>query len=127
MYPALKEFKRFWKEFDRITVYREMEGDMDTPVSMLARFLPFERVILLESAEQNKTYSRFSFLAFSTPRKARPAGGRRLRGRRAALVPSRALGGCYAPVKDSPPEDSVTFTGATWAISTSSSWESAAS
>ena len=69
MYPPLKEFKRLWKEFDRITIYREMEGDMDTPVSMLAKFLSCERVILLESAEQDKTYSRFSFLATTCGRK----------------------------------------------------------
>ena len=64
MYPTLKQFTQLWKKFDRITVYKEMDGDMDTPVSMLARFLPLERVVLLESAKQNKTYGRFSFLAF---------------------------------------------------------------
>ena len=64
MYPSLKEFKEMSREFERVVVYKEMDGDMDTPVSLLAKFLPFERAILLESAKQNKTYSRFSFLAF---------------------------------------------------------------
>ncbi len=64
MYPSLKEFTQFSKEYGRITVYKEISGDMDTPVSMLSKLLPFERAILLESGKQNKTYSRFSFLAF---------------------------------------------------------------
>ena len=69
MYPSLKEFIQFSKEFDRVTVYKEVNGDMDTPVSMLSKLLPFERAILLESAKQNKTYSRFSFLAFDIAEK----------------------------------------------------------
>ncbi len=69
MYPSLNEFKKMCQEFQRITVYKEMDGDMDTPVSLLSKFLPFETVILLESANQNKTYSRFSFLAFEAAEK----------------------------------------------------------
>lgn len=64
MYPSLKQFRQFWKTCDRITVYKEISGDMDTPVSMLSRLLTFDKALLLESARQNKTYSRFSFLAF---------------------------------------------------------------
>jgi len=64
MYPSLKEFKEMSREYERVAVYKEMDGDMDTPVSLLSKLLPFERVVLLESAQQNKTYSRFSFLAF---------------------------------------------------------------
>ncbi len=69
MYPSLEEFKQLAHTFERIAVYKEMEGDMDTPVSLLSKFLPFERSILLESAKQNKTYSRFSFLAFEMTEK----------------------------------------------------------
>lgn len=64
MYPTLKEFGQLWKTCERITVYKEISGDMDTPVSMLSRLLTFDKALLLESAKQNKTYSRFSFLAF---------------------------------------------------------------
>lgn len=64
MYPSLKDFRSLWKEYERITVYKEMSGDMDTPVSMLSRLLSCDKALLLESAKQNKTYSRFSFLAF---------------------------------------------------------------
>ncbi len=69
MYPALNEFKQLSREFERIAVYKEVDGDMDTPVSLLRKFLPFEKAVLLESARQNKTYSRFSFLAFDVAEK----------------------------------------------------------
>jgi anthranilate synthase component 1 len=69
MYPSLAEFKELSRKFERIAVYKEMDGDMDTPVSLLSKFLPFGRSILLESAKQNKTYSRFSFLAFEIAEK----------------------------------------------------------
>ena len=69
MYPSFEEFKELAKEYERITVYKEMNGDMDTPVSLLSKFLRFDTAILLESAQQNKTYSRFSFLAFDIKEK----------------------------------------------------------
>ena len=50
-------------------MYKEMEGDMDTPVSLLGKFLAYDKAILLESANQNKTYSRFSFLSFDITQK----------------------------------------------------------
>ncbi len=64
MYPSLEEFKELSKTYNRITVYKETDGDMDTPVSILSRLLSLDRAILLESAKENKIYSRFSFLAF---------------------------------------------------------------
>ena len=69
MYPSFEEFKRLAKEYERITFYKEVNGDMDTPVSLLSKFLRFDTAILLESAQQNKTYSRFSFLAFDIKEK----------------------------------------------------------
>jgi anthranilate synthase component 1 len=69
MYPSFDEFKRLSKEYERITFYKEMNGDMDTPVSLLSKLLRFDTAILLESAHQNKTYSRFSFLAFDIKEK----------------------------------------------------------
>ncbi len=76
MYPSLSEFKRLSEDYERMTVYKEIDGDMDTPVSMLAKLLSFETAILLESAKQDKTYSRFSFLAFDVAEKlvVRPDG-----------------------------------------------------
>ncbi|WP_022670952.1 anthranilate synthase component I family protein [Hippea alviniae] len=51
--------------FDGIVVYEEIEGDLDTPVSILAKLLDEEKIFLLESAKEDKTYSRFSFIGFS--------------------------------------------------------------
>ncbi|MGD0229748.1 MAG: anthranilate synthase component I family protein [Syntrophorhabdales bacterium] len=110
MYPPLKEFKKLWKEFDRITAYKEMGGDMDTPVSMLAKFLSFERVILLESAEQDKTYSRFSFLAFTTGRKlVLKEDGLYEDGEH--VGPLSLLGGLLSPVRTAPHEGFGAFSG----------------
>ncbi len=64
MYPSFERFKELKKEFNRITLYKETDGDMDTPVSILLRLLSSGNAILLESAKENKVYSRFSFLAF---------------------------------------------------------------
>lgn len=58
------EFERLAENYDRITVYDEIDGDMDTPVSLLNRLICEDNLFLLESAKQNKTYSRFSFLSF---------------------------------------------------------------
>jgi len=32
MYPSFERFKELKKEFNRITLYKETDGDMDTPV-----------------------------------------------------------------------------------------------
>lgn len=84
MYPSLEQFKELSKRYNRITVYKEIDGDMDTPVSILSRLLSLDRVILLESAKESKVYSRFSFLAFDIREKVLVQedglynGGRRL-------------------------------------------------
>ncbi len=69
MYPSLEEFKELAKTYNRITVYKETDGDMDTPVSILSKFLTLDKAILLESAKESKVYSRYSFLAFGIKEK----------------------------------------------------------
>ncbi len=64
MNPGFDEFKLLADQYKRITVYKETNGDMDTPVSILSRLLSLDKAILLESAKESKIYSRFSFLAF---------------------------------------------------------------
>ncbi len=54
--------------FDSVVVYEEIEGDLDTPVSILSKLLRYESLFLLESAKEDKTYSRFSFLGFEPER-----------------------------------------------------------
>ncbi|SDC02762.1 anthranilate synthase component 1 [Desulfurella multipotens] len=65
MYPTYSEFVDLSKVYDRIPVYMEIDGDLDTPVSLLRSLLDKENCLLLESANQKKIYSRFSFLAFN--------------------------------------------------------------
>ncbi len=50
--------------YDGIVIYKEIEGDMDTPVSLFLKMLDTENAFLLESAKEDKTYSRFSFMSF---------------------------------------------------------------
>lgn len=45
-----------------IPVYREIPGDMDTPVSVLKRFANDDCVVLLESVEGGENLGRYSFL-----------------------------------------------------------------
>ncbi len=49
---------------ERVVLYREVGGDMDTPVSLLLKVAGDRRCFLLESANIKKVYSRFSFLGF---------------------------------------------------------------
>lgn len=58
------EFEQLAENYNRVTIYKEIDGDMDTPVSLLSKLICEDNVFLLESAKQNKTYSRFSFLSF---------------------------------------------------------------
>jgi anthranilate synthase component 1 len=50
--------------YDGIVLYKEIEGDMETPVTLLSKVLNSKNMFLLESAKEDKTYSRFSFLSF---------------------------------------------------------------
>ncbi len=54
----------FQNGYDGIVMYKEIEGDMETPVSLLSKMLDSDNMFLLESAKEDKTYSRFSFMSF---------------------------------------------------------------
>ncbi|MBM4149305.1 MAG: anthranilate synthase component I [Lentisphaerae bacterium] len=60
--PDLKEYLALAASNDVVPVYRELLADMETPVSMLARFADSENVFLLESMEGGETWGRYSFL-----------------------------------------------------------------
>jgi anthranilate synthase component 1 len=51
--------------FNRITVYREIEGDLITPVILLKIFENEDNIFLFESANLDKSFSRFSFFGYS--------------------------------------------------------------
>lgn len=61
VYPDRDTFISLAKEYDRITVYREIMGDTFTPISLLRNFTNEKYLFLLESANLDKTFSRFSF------------------------------------------------------------------
>lgn len=45
-----------------VPVFREICGDMETPVSVLERFVDDDNVVLLESVEGGELPARYSFL-----------------------------------------------------------------
>ena len=61
LYPSKEEFEQLAKEYNRITVYREIVGDTHTPISVLRNKSNEKYLFLLESARLDKKFSRFSF------------------------------------------------------------------
>jgi len=61
IYPSREEFMKLAGDYDRITVYREVFGDTFTPITLLRNFSNEENLFLLESANLDKTFSRYSF------------------------------------------------------------------
>ncbi len=62
----LKELKK--QNYGRAVVYREIIGDTLTPITLLNWFSDNERVFLLESANLDKSFSRFSFVGAEAKR-----------------------------------------------------------
>ncbi len=63
--PTREEFVNLGKTYNRITVYREIEGDSITPVILLKLFKNKDNLFLFESANLDKSFSRFSFFGHS--------------------------------------------------------------
>lgn len=67
IYPELNVFKDIADgridgvKYERATVYREIAGDTLTPIALLRNFSNEKNVFLLESANLDKSFSRFSF------------------------------------------------------------------
>lgn len=59
---TLEEFRTLAAHGEVVPVCREIPGDMDTPVSMLERFVQDDYVALLESVEGGENLGRYSFL-----------------------------------------------------------------
>lgn len=66
--PDKSRFDEYVKRFKRVTLYREIAGDMMTPISMLANFSGEKNFFLLESANLDKSFSRFTFFGFNPKR-----------------------------------------------------------
>lgn len=65
VFPDFETFKEDFKRYDRIPVYREIVGDTFTPILLLRNFSREENLFMLESANLDKTFSRFSFFGFN--------------------------------------------------------------
>ncbi len=60
--PNESEYVRLAAEYDVIPVVKERMADMETPVTVLRRFVDRETVFLLESMEGGETWGRYSFV-----------------------------------------------------------------
>ena len=59
---TLEEFRKMAEAGEVVPVCREIPGDMDTPVSVLERFVQDDCIALLESVEGGENLGRYSFL-----------------------------------------------------------------
>ncbi len=59
---TLEEFRKLAEHGEVVPVCREIPGDMDTPVSVLGRFVQDDCIALLESVEGGENLGRYSFL-----------------------------------------------------------------
>ena len=60
--PSLKEFLRLSKKGNVIPVYKEINADLDTPVSAFLKIKKSDCAFLLESVEGQEKIARYSFL-----------------------------------------------------------------
>ncbi len=61
-YPSLKEFLRLSKKGNIIPVYKEINADLETPVSAFLKIRKDDYAFLLESVEGQEKIARYSFL-----------------------------------------------------------------
>ena len=62
IYPIESDYVGLAGSHDVVPVYKEVLADLDTPVSVLQRFMNRENAFLLESLEGGETWGRYSFV-----------------------------------------------------------------
>ncbi len=62
MTPNQKDYEALAQSYDIVPVYKEVLADMETPVSVLQRFMSRENAFLLESMEGGEKWGRYSFV-----------------------------------------------------------------
>jgi anthranilate synthase component 1 len=60
--PSLEEFALLAKDYSVVPVWRELLGDLETPVSAFRKLGAAEGSVLLESVEHGERWGRFSFI-----------------------------------------------------------------
>lgn len=62
IYPRESDYVGLAAAHDVVPVYKEVLADLETPVSVLQRFMSRENAFLLESMEGGETWGRYSFV-----------------------------------------------------------------
>ncbi len=62
IFPGKDEYLAQARDYNLISVYKEVLADLETPVSVFQRFADRENVFLLESMEGGETWGRYSFV-----------------------------------------------------------------
>ena len=60
--PDFRSFEKLCGEGNLIPVCAELPADLETPVSVLSRFVDDQEVFLLESVEGSERFGRYSFI-----------------------------------------------------------------
>ena len=60
--PDFRSFEKLCGEGNLIPVCAELLADLETPVSVLSRFVDDQEVFLLESVEGSERFGRYSFI-----------------------------------------------------------------
>ncbi len=69
LFPEIEKFKELAQNNRRAVVYREIAGDCVTPISLLMSFSDEKSLFLLESANIDKSFSRYTYFGIK-PRKS---------------------------------------------------------
>ncbi|MEF3255460.1 MAG: chorismate-binding protein [Deferribacterales bacterium] len=65
IFPTKEKFLELSQKYNRVTVYKEIAGDLFTPITLLRNFSNEKYLFLLESANLDKTFSRYSFFGIN--------------------------------------------------------------
>jgi len=62
MYPDYEEFKRLSKERKMVSISLEIDGDIETPISLFNKLCKEKKAFLLESVEGESKWGRYSYM-----------------------------------------------------------------
>lgn len=63
--PDFESFKKNYEYYERFCFYKELAGDLYTPIIMLMSNIYRDNIFLFESADLHKKFSRYSFFGYS--------------------------------------------------------------